>query len=140
MNTNQFVQLLEENADKPLQIMLPSGKFLPDHFHITEVGQIQKKFIDCGGTRRETASCLLQVWTANDFEHRLIAGKLSKIMKLAKEVLELGDLPVEIEFGDAASHYTIVESIVTSKGLLFMLFGKQTACLAPDKCGVTGCC
>jgi len=140
VNTNQFVKLLEENADKTLQIMLPSGEFIPDHFHITEVGQIQKKFIDCGGTIREITSCLLQVWTANDFEHRLVSSKLSKIMNVAKEAIPLGDFPVEIEYGDAASHYSIVESVVTSKCLLFMLFGKQTACLAPDKCGVTGCC
>ena len=28
---------------------LPNGELVPNHFHVTEVGQITKDFIDCGG-------------------------------------------------------------------------------------------
>lgn len=28
------------------------GSMMPKHFHITELGQIDKRYIDCGGTIR----------------------------------------------------------------------------------------
>jgi hypothetical protein len=61
MNVKQFHQLLANNPGVPLFIMLPSGEFVADHFHITEVGRVHEQFIDCGGTWRETTSCALQV-------------------------------------------------------------------------------
>lgn len=39
---------------KTVNFALPKEKgFVPEHFHITEVGPITKNFIDCGGTVRE---------------------------------------------------------------------------------------
>jgi len=32
---------------------LPDGQLIPVHFHVTEVGLINKHFIDCGGTERQ---------------------------------------------------------------------------------------
>ena len=143
MIVQQLIQILEANSDSPLHIMLPSGEFVPEHFHVTEVGRVQKNFIDCGGTRRESVACSLQAWTAHDIDHRLIAGKLSKILRLAAPILASNDLPVEVEYGpDVASQYFLSDVEVTPKGLLFVLAGKRTDCLAPDKCGVgaTGAC
>ncbi len=140
MTVKQLTQLLEANSDSLLHIMLPSGEFIPDHFHVTEVGRVQKSFIDCGGTRRESVSCVLQTWTAHDIEHRLVAGKLSKILKLAEKVLGSEDLPLEVEYGaDVASQYILADVEVTPNGLLFVLVGKQTDCLARDKCGIGEC-
>jgi hypothetical protein len=144
MLVKQLSTLLAHNSAAPLHVMLPTGEFVPAHFHITEVGRVQKTFIDCGGTRRESVSCLLQVWTAHDVEHRLHAGKLAQILRLAVDVLQSDELPVEIEYGaDVASQYSVADVEVTPGGLLFVLAGKQTDCLAPDKCGVgkgSGCC
>lgn len=141
MNIKKLTELLEANGDSPLFITLPSGESVPNHFHVTEVGHVYKTFIDCGGTCRESVSCLLQVWTAHDVEHRLTAGKLSKILKIAeKKEITSPDLPIEVEYGDkVASQYVLVDVEVTKKGLLFILIGKQTDCLAPDKCGVSKC-
>lgn len=141
MNVKTLANLLGSNGDAALHIMLPSGEFVPAHFHVTEIGRLQKTFIDCGGTRRETISCLLQVWTAHDVHHRLTAGKLGKILKLASNLPVSDDMAVEVEYGeDVASQYWVADVEVTPKGLLFVLSGKQTNCLAPDKCGVGGCC
>ncbi len=144
MNVEQLTGLLSSYSNAPLHIMLPSGEFVPDHFHITEVGRVQKTFIDCGGTERETVSCSLQAWTAQDVEHRLVAGKLATILKLAEKVLRSNDLPVEVEYGpDVVSLYYLTDVEVTPNGLLFILAGKKTDCLAPDKCGVgkgNSCC
>jgi hypothetical protein len=148
MNLKELIMLLDEHKDAALYIMLPTGDFVPEHFHITEVGRVQKDFIDCGGTVRKNVFCSLQAWCAHDVEHRLVAGKLAKILKLGEKVLGTDDLSVEVEYGaDVVSHYVLADVEVTPKGLLFMLVGKQTDCLAPDKCGVTekccvgsGCC
>ncbi len=98
MTSKQLVHLLEMNENSSIHIMLPTGEFVPEHFHITEVGRVHKTFIDCGGTRRESITCLLQVWTAHDVEHRLDSGKLSKILMLAGSVLGTDTSAVEVEY------------------------------------------
>ncbi len=35
-----------------VEFELPSGQMVESHFHVTEVGQIAKHFVDCGGTLR----------------------------------------------------------------------------------------
>lgn len=79
--------------------MLPGRGFVPEHYHITEVGRLQKDFIDCGGTTRSLAACLLQIWVADDEDHRLQTTKLAQIMEVALPVLKNDDLPVEVEQG-----------------------------------------
>src|SRR5271155_4761595 len=98
MNVKKFTQLLADNPGVGLYVMLPNGEFVPDHFHITEVGRVEKQFVDCGGTRREAISCVLQVWVANDKDHRLQSTKLGKIMNVAAPLLA-GDLPLVVEYG-----------------------------------------
>ena len=56
--------------------ILPNGSLVPPHFHVTEVGQTLKKFIDCGGEVREEKVINFQLWEANDFDHRLAPQKL----------------------------------------------------------------
>lgn len=147
MNVEQLFQALEQQPQAAIRFQLPGGDLIPDHFHVTEVGRIDKTFIDCGGTRRQSATCLLQTWTANDFDHRLAAGKLAKILNLAAPLLKTFDLPVEVEYGEqVAAQYTVTELIASEDSLTFLLAGKQTDCLARDKCGLeicapnSGCC
>jgi hypothetical protein len=140
MNVQKFNHLLAGHPSAALYIMLPSGEFVPDNFHITEVGRVHKQFIDCGGTRREALSCTLQVWVANDTDHRLNSTKLSQIMKVAAGLVN-DDMPVVVVYGsDTVANYPLGDVEVTPKGLLLVLGAKPTACLAPEKCGVEGCC
>ncbi|MEL6941805.1 MAG: DUF6428 family protein, partial [Bacteroidota bacterium] len=66
-----------------LDFLMPSGEKIPSHFHITEVGQATKRFIDCGGVVREEKLVNFQLWHANDFDHRLNAQKTLRIIALA---------------------------------------------------------
>ena len=61
---------------------LPNGTFVPEHFHVTEVGLVTKNFIDCGGTVRNETVVNFQLWDANDFEHRLKPKKFLDIITL----------------------------------------------------------
>jgi hypothetical protein len=141
MKIKDLSEILKNNAEAEMHIMLPSGEFVPSHFHVTEVGEIRKSFIDCGGTIRSQNICSLQVWTAKDVDHRLLSGKLVKIIDIANAAFEIEDLDVVIEYGpDVAAQYYLSNVEQTPKGPLLVLAGKQTDCLAPDKCGVSGCC
>lgn len=145
MNVGEFRSVLAQNPGAGLHLMLPGGEFVPAHFHVTEVGRVQKDFIDCGGTTRSSVSCLLQVWVASDTGHRLTAGKLAEILRLAAPLLKSDSLPVEVEYeGAAVSQYPVAAAEVTPGGLLLHLGSKHTDCLAPDRCGIgpnaTGCC
>lgn len=140
MTVTELARLLDDHRDAALRFQLPSGERIPDHFHITEVGRSERDFIDCGGTRRKSVTCLLQAWVAHDLQHRLSADKLAKILKIAEPVLQSNDVPVEFEYGaDVASLYALGEATASPAALTITLIGKQTACLALDKCGVGEC-
>ena len=137
MNILEMQQLLDAHSNATLQFILPSGDAVPPHFHITEVGRIDKSFIDCGGQQRKHASCLLQLWTSYDTDHRLVGKKLTKILSLAESLLLSKEIPIEIEYGtEVASNYTIDHSIFAFDTIQFFLKGKKTDCLAKDKCGL----
>lgn len=111
---------------------LEDGTLVPEHFHVTEVGIITKDFIDCGGTVRHEKVANFQLWDANDYEHRLKAGKLLNIISLSEKILGMEDLEIEVEYqGQTISKYDLGYD-----GQNFVLLAKTTACLAPDQCGV----
>lgn len=111
---------------------LPDGSFVPEHFHVTEVGVVTKNFIDCGGTVRNEKVANFQLWDANDFEHRLKPQKLMNIIALSEKVLGMEDLEIEVEYQGS----TIGKYGLDYNGADFLLTSKQTACLAADSCGI----
>lgn len=143
MTVKKLRQVLAANPGVKMHWMLPDRSFIPAHYHITEVGRVQKDFIDCGGTVRSTAAGVLQVWVADDVDHRLETTKLAAIMDVAGPLLQSEDLPLEVEYEEGViSQYPVGGVEITPSGLLFHLGTKHTACLAPEKCGLdgTGCC
>ena len=115
-----------------VKFILPDGAFVPVHFHVTEVGEFNKKFIDCGGTVRHEQVINFQLWEANDFDHRLAPQKLKEIIELSERVLNLGDFEVEVEYQQA----TIGKFHLDFDGVNFLLKATYTDCLASDKCGI----
>lgn len=115
-----------------VNFILPNGTTVPEHFHVTEVGEIIKKFIDCGGQVRNEKVVNFQLWEANDFDHRLAPQKLLNIIDLSEKVLGIEDAEVEVEYqSDTIGKYNL-----GFDGKDFLLIAKQTNCLAPDKCGI----
>ncbi len=115
-----------------VNFQLPDGTFVPEHFHVTEVGLVTKHFIDCGGTVRSERIANFQLWDANDFEHRLKPKKLLDIIALSEKILEIEDLEIEVEYqGDTIGKYGL-----DFNGNDFVLVPTQTDCLAKDKCGI----
>lgn len=114
-----------------VEFELEDGTFVPEHFHVTEVGVITKHFIDCGGVIRNEKVVIFQLWNANDFEHRLKPSKLLNIIKLSEEKLGIEDLEIEVEY----QNETIGKYDLDFNGNHFVLRNKKTACLAQDACG-----
>jgi hypothetical protein len=74
-----------------VEFQLENGTFVPEHFHVTEVGQITKNFIDCGGVIRHEKVVNFQLWNADDYEHRLKPKKLLHIIRLSEDKLGIED-------------------------------------------------
>lgn len=135
MTITEFLSHLRAHAGMPLLFVLPDGGFIPAHYHVTEVGHVMKRFIDCGGTRRTLETCLLQTWVHDDVDHRLFAGKLAAIFGMAGDVLPHHELPVEVEYEDGVVAQFPVESAEIIDGALAFHLGlKHTDCLARGIC------
>ena len=120
-----------EKADR-IAFQLPNGELVPSHFHVTEVGKVNKHFIDCGGTVRKEEVANFQLWDSDDYDHRLHPEKLLHIIQLSEKMLELGDLDIEVEY----QGQTIEKFGLDFQDNTFLLTTKQTDCLARDKCGI----
>lgn len=114
-----------------VNFMLPDGTFVPEYFHVTEVGLVTKNFIDCGGTVRKETVVNFQLWDANDYEHRLKPQKLLNIIGLSEKVLGIEDYEIEVEYQNT----TIGKYDLDFNGKDFALVNKFTACLANESCG-----
>jgi len=95
MDLKEFKSTLVNASEKSLQIVLPDGTEIPKHFHVTEIGQVRKDFVDCGGEKRTSTSCVIQIWVATDVDHRVSCDKFLKILGLADDLLVGDFLPVD---------------------------------------------
>ena len=115
-----------------LVFVFPDGRWVPPHFHLTEVGLVAKKFIDCGGTLRTEEYIQMQLWTTDDMHHRLLPSKFTEILHASIENLQLPDYEVYVEY----QGNTIEKYGVHFTGQHFNLIRTETACLAEDACGI----
>jgi hypothetical protein len=137
MLLKQYTMKLSEFKEKltgmtTVSFQLPDGSSVPAHFHVTEVGHVQKRFIDCGGTTRLEDRVNFQLWEAEDYDHRLQSKKLIDIIQLSERTLNLPDEEIEVEYQGA----TIGKYGLAWNGSSFELTSTQTACLAEDSCGI----
>lgn len=130
MTIQQFVDHL--STCKELIFTLPNNETVPLHFHVTEVGSVEKNYIDCGMTIRKERKASMQLWVADDTAHRLHADKLIAIIQQSNKLFDLDALEIEIEYqANSISKYAL-----SYNGSSFQLMAMQTNCLAPDQCGI----
>lgn len=132
--------------DLPLTVIWTDGEPIEAHFHVTEVGRVQRDFVDCGGTVRRVVTCLLQTWVGPDADHRITAGKLLKAFAHAEPVLRGEDLPVELEYETCNVVQLRLAEVRAEPGRIVLQLGsKHTDCLAKELClpagsGEVSCC
>lgn len=130
MKLSAFLHHLHQLSN--LEFELPDGAKVPRHFHITEVGSIERNFIDCGGMVRKHQKINFQLFVANDLDHRLSPKKLSAIISKSINVLQLPDEEVEVEY----QRGTIGKYGISFRAGVFVLESTLTECLASDQCGI----
>jgi len=130
MNLSELKMILMDTDE--VVFALQNGDMVPPHFHVTEVGRVQKHFIDCGGTDRKENVVNFQLFAATDYDHRLSTQKLLSIIELSEEKLGLENHEIEVEYqGDTIGKYGL-----EFKEGVFILTSTLTNCLAKDKCGI----
>jgi len=148
MTVSTLRAVLASAPDLPITVIWPDGEPIEAHFHVTEVGRVQRDFVDCGGTVRQGVTCLLQSWVGDDLEHRITGGKLLKAFVHAEPILRGEDLPVEFEY-EACNvvQLKLVSAVAESGRLVIRLGPKHTDCLAKELClpsprgaATAGCC
>jgi len=131
----QLVEALNKADGRIVRFELPTTSLLTPHVHVTEVARIDKKFVDCGGTLRTDSSCRLQVYQADDTEHRITAAKFAQILAKGAGVLGSTNLPVEVEVeAPYLSVFPVIASRLEEKQVVISLGIRHTACLAEDVC------
>jgi len=119
------------------RFLLPDGNYVPGHAHITEVGHVVRKFIDCGGETGQEEKVLLQTHLGRDTEHRL-------------RILPDDQLDVEVEYDCCVvAQYPIAEARLEGEYLELLLSRGRTQCRAGERrksaaneacCGTTAAC
>ena len=130
MNIKEFKNSLSNLCE--LTFVLPNGSHVAPHFHLTEVGEITKNYVDCGGTVRSEKVANFQLWAADDYDHRLKPQKVIDIIEMAEKEIGLENLEVEVEYQSE----TIGKYGLDFDGKRFLLTPTQTDCLAKEKCGI----
>jgi len=130
--TLEKIKEILPNLDN-VEFQLEDGSFVPEHFHVTEIGQIDRSFIDCGGTIRNEKVINFQLWNADDYEHRLKPNKLLRIIRLSEDKLGIKNGEIEVEY----QSQTIGKYDLDFNGKTFVLKNKKTACLAQEACGIS---
>jgi len=69
---------------------------------------------------------------ASDTDHRLKPNSVLNILQLAEKQLGYSNLELEVEYQQS----TIGRYKLAFDGAVFQLINTQTACLAPDQCGI----
>lgn len=135
MKLKDLKTALALHPDALARLVLPDGEEIPAHFHVTEVGHVTKKFIDCGGKIHDRSdTCLLQTWIGDGDDHRLKAGTFAKILQLGDKVLPHDDMDVEVEYDCCVvAQYPITSAHFTGTHVDLQLGEKRTACLARER-------
>jgi hypothetical protein len=109
----------------------PAG-LVPAHFHVTEIGLHIKQYVDCGGQMRSEKKASMQLWVADDLDHRLSSEKLIGIVESSELLFGIELLELEVEYqGQTIERYGL-----QFENGIFKLLSLKTDCLAPDLCGI----
>ena len=133
MKISQFKSALQlAKPDASPVFLQTSGMSIAAHYHITEIGLVLKNYVDCGGVVRQERKATMQIWLANDTDHRLSTHKLLEIIEKSEQLFGLQDEELEVEFqGQTIETYGLV-----AQDFGFQFTSKKTTCLAPGHCGI----
>jgi len=157
MNTQTFLNLLNDNKDKDLIFEYAKNKQVGANYHITEVKHITIDSVDCGARTDTWNETIIQLWESPKELDKRDFMKVYKALAILNKVggMRPYDLTAEIkiEYSNATFHTTqqFIDSIdVNDSNMIVKLSLDKTSCKASDICGVketpklevteSGCC
>jgi hypothetical protein len=138
----EFKQITQNNPAKEIKIYLPNGEIIPEHFHLTDIGTIAHNFIDCGGVVGSNSWVQIQLWVADDKDHRITTTTISKIITASEKILQNSDseeIVIEYQHSDSATKYNVV-NINVGDNIIINLGVINTTCLEIERNPNTGKC
>jgi hypothetical protein len=149
MKLKTLKETLRKHSGSFPRFVLPDGGFIPRHAHLTEIGHVVKKLVDCGGQTGAEEKALLQTHVGNDTEHRLRSDRFANILELGGRILPNDQLDVEVEYDCCVvSQYPISEIRREGEHLDIILQRGRTQCRARQRreatneacCGASAAC
>lgn len=143
MNTQTFLNTLNENKEKQLLFEYAPNLFVAANYHITEVKHISVDSVDCGSQTDSWKETIIQLWESpkeigkRDFmEVGKALGILNKVgqMKTYNSAAEL-----KIEYSNATFHTAqlfVKDIVVKGTDLIIKLAVEQTDCKANELCEI----
>ena len=134
MTLRDLQERLEKYPNTFPRFVLPDGEYIPSHAHVTEVGHVVRKFIDCGGMTGKDEKIVLQTHVGDDIDHRLRSDRFSKILKFGARVLPDADLDVDVEYDCCVvAQYPIAAARREGEHLNLILQRGRTQCRARER-------
>ncbi len=131
----QFITTLSKNPNSLIDVYLPDGYLIPAHYHLTDVGCVNRYFIDCGGHTREENYIQIQLWLGKDINHRLRATTFLKILEQSQSILNklatLEQSNIHLEYRkDIVTQYPITDIKSINNKIIINTETLTTQCLA----------
>lgn len=156
MKTNEFLELLAQNPEKPLLFEYETGQFIPEAYHITEIKNVSIESVDCGGKPHSEKQTVVQLWhNGIEIGSYMEAKTAKKIFDIVGKVKPLTmDTEIYFEYGNKevrTSNFKVQNVINQDDKITLKLFVEPTACKpiqlmnileqANGSCGTgSGCC
>ena len=143
MNTQEFLNLLDEHQDKSLLFEYSKEAFVGANYHITEVKNVTVDTVDCGSGTDYWKETIIQLWESPselDKTEFMTAQKALSILSKVHRIKPM-DLSAEVKFEYSNSSFHTAQMFVSdftldNKKLVLKLSINKTDCKAKDTCGV----
>ena len=130
MQLKEFNNLPDQNFTDGIRFRHGDGTLILAHAQITEVARFEKHCFGCCGTVRKNCPSRFETRVARDFDHRLTATKLRRILEPARSLRQSAALSVGREHAKRWS----TQLPVFGGELVFDVTSRPTACLAEEFC------
>lgn len=141
MNTQEFLDLLQDNPGKRLLFEYGPGTSIDPNYHITEVKNTTIDSVDCGGNATHWKETVVQLWEdPEDWDklHSLSTDKALSIMQCVDRTHALTrDAVIRFEYGNAdfpTAHHHVLSSRIQNDRIVVSLTVNPTQCKAQESC------
>ena len=143
MNTQTFLNTLNENKEKQLLFEYAPNQFVAANYHITEVKHISVDSVDCGSQTDAWKETVVQLWESPKEIGKRNFMEVGKALDILNKVgqMKTYDLAAElkIEYSNATFHTAqlfVNDIIVKGTDLIIKLVVEKTDCKANELCGI----